>query len=46
MEGFKTCVIEDATKSIDPDINEVLKNFREAGVSFIESWELDMYNLM
>jgi len=46
MGGFKTCVIEDATRSIDPNINEVIENFHEAGVAFIESWELDMYNLM
>jgi nicotinamidase/pyrazinamidase len=46
MEGFKVAVIEDATMSINEDINEVLDNFREAGIAFIESWELDMYNLM
>jgi len=46
MVGFKTAVIEDGTRSISPDINEVLQNFHEAGVSFIESWELEMYNLV
>lgn len=45
LEGFKTCVIEDATKAISPDINDVLKQFNEAGVDFIQTWELDMYNL-
>jgi len=46
MEGFKTAVIEDGTRSINPDINEVLQNFHEAGVAFVESWELEMYNLI
>lgn len=45
MEGFKTCVIEDATRAIGSDINEVLGHFLEADVDFIESWELDIYNL-
>ena len=44
--GFKTAVIEDACKPIDQNINEVLVAFNEAGISFIESWELEMFNLM
>jgi len=46
MAGFKTCVIEDATRSISPDVNEVLINFHEAGVALIESWELEMYDIL
>lgn len=44
MEGFDTVVIEDATRSLDPDINNTLQKFQEAGVKMIESWELDIYN--
>jgi len=45
MKGFDTCVIEDGTKPIDPNINKTLNEFEQAGVNVIESWELDMYNL-
>mgnify|MGYP000879549770 CR=1 FL=1 len=45
-EGFKTCVIEDATCSFDLNINNILKKFKENKVNFIESWELDAYNLV
>ena len=46
MKGFDTVVIEDGTKPIDPNINPTLKEFQEAGVKMIESWELSMYQLM
>jgi len=46
MAGFKTVVIEDACMPIDPNINQVLKDFKDAGVAFIESWEIPMYNLL
>lgn len=46
MEGFDTCVIEDGTRPINQDINQLLIDFKEAGVKFIESWELPMYNLL
>lgn len=45
MEGFDTVVIEDATQPIDQDINNLLKEFQEAGVKLIDSWEISMYNL-
>lgn len=43
MHGFKTIVIEDATRPIDEDINPVLKEFEEARVFLIESYELEMF---
>lgn len=46
MEGFDTVVIEDGTRPINNDINDTLKKFQEAGVKFIESWEMEMYELM
>lgn len=46
LEGFKTIVIEDGTRPINSDINATLKAFQQADVDLIESWELDMYNLM
>jgi len=46
MKGFDTVVIEDGTRPIDPNINPTLKEFQQAGVKMIESWEFDMYNLM
>jgi len=41
--GFKTAVIEDACRPIDPDVNETLRAFKEAGIAVIESWELQEY---
>jgi nicotinamidase/pyrazinamidase len=46
MAGFDTVVIEDGTRPIDQNINQTLAEFHDAGVDMIESWELDMYNLM
>lgn len=46
MNGFKTIVIEDACKPIDEDINPTLAEFKEAGVYFIESYELEMFNAL
>ena len=46
MKGFDTVVIEDGTRPIDPNINPTLREFQQAGVKMIESWEFDMYNLM
>ena len=46
MKGFETIVIEDGTKPIDPNINKTLADFQDAGVKIIESWELDMWNLL
>jgi len=46
MKGFETIVIEDGTKPIDPNINPTLTDFQDAGVKMIESWELDMWNLL
>jgi nicotinamidase/pyrazinamidase len=46
MAGFNTVVIEDGTKPIDTNINQVLADFQEAGVQMIESWELEMYHLL
>jgi len=46
MNGFKTVVIEDATRPINEDINKTLKIFKETGIFLIESWELDMFNLI
>jgi len=43
MYGFKTVVIEDACKPIDPNINETLKVFKKCGIAVIESWELQEY---
>lgn len=39
--GFDTYVIEDACASIDPDINPTLREFNKAGISFIESFEIE-----
>lgn len=46
MRGFDSVVIEDGTRPIDPNINPTLELFHQAGVKIIESWELDMYNLL
>jgi len=46
MEGFDTVVIEDATRPINDDINDTLKKFKEANIKLIESWEIEMYELM
>lgn len=46
MNGFKSVVIEDACKSIDENINTTLEEFKEAGVHFIESYELEMFNAL
>lgn len=46
MEGFETVVILDATKPINEDLSQTLINFNEANVKVIESWELNMYNLL
>lgn len=41
--GYKTVVIEDGTRPIDPDINSVLQEFSVSGVTMIESFEFDQY---
>ena len=46
MKGFDSIVIEDGTRPIDSNINPTLELFHQAGVKMIESWELDMYNLL
>lgn len=46
MNGFKSVVIEDACKPIDENINPTLQEFKEAGVYFIESYELEMFNAL
>lgn len=42
-EGFKTVVIEDATRPLDEDINSVLLTFHKNGITMIDSFELDEY---
>jgi nicotinamidase-related amidase len=37
---FNTIVIEDATKPINPNINDILKSFKKDGIKLVESWEL------
>lgn len=46
MTGFRTVVIEDGCKPIDPDTNPTLELFHQAGINIIESWELPMYGLI
>ena len=46
MKGFDTIVIKDGTRPIDPNINQALSEFQQAGVKIIESWEYEMYQLM
>jgi nicotinamidase/pyrazinamidase len=47
FEGFETIVIKDATKAINETNTErVFKEFDEANVKIIESWELPLFNLM
>jgi nicotinamidase/pyrazinamidase len=40
-EGFKTVVIEDGTRAINQDINEVLLEFKNLNIAFIESYEYE-----
>ena len=41
--GFKTVVIEEGTRSISPNINKTLEEFRENLVKFISIHEFDQY---
>ena len=40
-EGFKTIVLEDATRAINPDITATIKKFQENNIQFVDSWELE-----
>ena len=46
IAGFKTIVIEDASRPKNEDINKTLQDFKEYGVYLIDSWELDLFNLV
>lgn len=46
LNGFDTVVILDGTRAIATDLNPTYKEFQEAGVKMIESWELGIYNLV
>ena len=45
-EGFDTVVVENATKPINPDINDLLQDFANLDIKMIDSWELPLFNLM
>jgi nicotinamidase/pyrazinamidase len=40
-EGFKTIVIEDATRAINPDLTKLIEEFKKNDIAFIDSWELE-----
>jgi len=44
LEGFKSVLILDATKPVNSDITDTLKELKEANVNIIESWELSLFN--
>jgi len=45
-EGFDTVIIKDATRAINPDIDELLEDFNNLNIKIIDSWELPLFNLM
>jgi nicotinamidase/pyrazinamidase len=45
-EGFEVVVVENATRSIRPDINDLLQTFLDLNIKMIDSWELPLFNLM
>jgi len=45
-EGFDTVVVENATRPINPDINDLLQDFSNLNIKLIDSWELPLFNLM
>jgi len=44
--GFKTTIILDACKPINPDLSDPLTEFDHYNIKIIESWELPLFNLM
>ena len=44
--GFDAVIIEDATKPISENLNELYQKFLDHNVKMIESWELPMFNLL
>jgi nicotinamidase/pyrazinamidase len=44
--GFKSTLILDACKPINPDLSETIKELTDNNVKVIESWELPLFNLM
>jgi len=46
LGGYNTCIIIDAIRFVDDDKRPVIQELTESDVKIIESWELDLFNLL